>query len=70
MHDSGERVIQHPGEVLTIRPGELHTYRLLGDPERAFFSCIHLDFEGAAGVPEPPARVHGVFRAGGRLCRA
>lgn len=79
VHDSGERVIQHPGEVLTIRPGELHTYRLLGDPERAFFSCIHLDFEGAAGVPEPPARctafsvredgyaVHELFRRADQL---
>lgn len=41
--DTGERVRQHPGEVLTIRPGESHIYRLEGDPAGAFFSCIHLE---------------------------
>lgn len=41
--ETGEQVRQHPGEILTIRPGEEHVYRLIGDPAGAFFSCIHLD---------------------------
>ncbi len=41
-HENGETVLQHPGEVLTIVPGELHTYRKnIAGP--AFFSCIHLE---------------------------
>jgi AraC-like DNA-binding protein len=42
--ETGERVIQKPGTVLAIMPGELHTYRLLPAGRRAgFFSCIHLE---------------------------
>ena len=41
--ETGEQVRQHPGEILTIRPGEEHVYRLIGDPAGAFFSCIHID---------------------------
>lgn len=41
--DTGERIRQHPGEVLTIRPGEPHIYRLLSPVAGAFFSCIHLE---------------------------
>ncbi len=53
---TGERVRQRPGEVLLIRPGEPHIYRLDGDPEHAFFSCIHLDPGLPADGPEflPP----------------
>ena len=40
---TGERVRQRPGEILSIRPGEEHVYRLDGDPAGAFFSCIHLE---------------------------
>lgn len=46
--DTGERILQHPGEVLTIRPGEPHIYRLCSPGAGAFFSCIHLE-PGAAG---------------------
>lgn len=58
--DTGERVRQHPGEVLTIRPGESHIYRLESDPAGAFFSCIHLEPPvAAAGKHEaaPPPRL-------------
>ena len=46
--DTGERVRQHPGEVLTIRPGEPHIYRLDSDPGGAFFIFFHLE-PGASG---------------------
>ena len=58
--DTGEVVRQHPGEVLTIRPGESHIYRLEGDPAGAFFSCIHLEPPVAAagkGALIPPPRL-------------
>jgi AraC-like DNA-binding protein len=38
-----DTVIQQPGSILLILPGELHTYRHCGRPERAFFSCIHFE---------------------------
>lgn len=53
--ETGERARQRPGEILTIRPGEEHLYRLDGDPAGAFFSCIHID--PGIGAEAPPRLV-------------
>lgn len=71
--DTGERARQHPGEILTIRPGEEHVYRLDGDPAGAFFSCIHLDPGDAAETPPrlaaftPDQAMPELFRRADRL---
>ncbi len=45
-HDTGEKIIQHPGELLCIYPGEFHSYFYSGSPdEEAFFSCIHFEYD-------------------------
>ena len=40
--ETGEKCRQTPGDVLTIYPDELHTYRK-SSPGSGFFSCIHFD---------------------------
>lgn len=50
-HGNGEKVVQRPGEVLTIYPDELHTYRLRPGEDKAFFSCIHLMPENREETP-------------------
>ncbi|WP_176014806.1 AraC family transcriptional regulator [Victivallis sp. Marseille-Q1083] len=63
-HETQEEVIQRENQVLTILPGELHTYELLSGREEAFFSCIHLELmpggswlNGDYGLTELPARL-------------
>ena len=71
--ETGERVRQHPGEILTIRPGEEHIYRLDGDPAGAFFSCIHIDPGAEAEIPPrlavfaPDQAMPELFRRADRL---
>lgn len=70
---TGERVRQRPGEILSIRPGEEHVYRLDGDPAGAFFSCIHIDPGRGAEVPprltafSPDLAMPELFRRADRL---
>lgn len=52
LHDTDEDIVQRAGELVWIRPGEHHTYRVDPGGRNPFFACVHFFLrEGAAAGP-------------------